>query len=75
MRARIRGSTERISRHTSIPDPSGRRTSSTATSGSRAGMRRAASRAEPDSPMTSMSELLSTSSRRPRRTISWSSSR
>ena len=51
----ISGWRERISRQTSTPLPSGRRTSSTATSGRVAGMRRSASSAVPASPTTSMS--------------------
>ena len=73
--AAISGRRQRISRHTSMPDPSGSRPSRTATSGRSAGIRRAASWASPDSPTTSMSPSLSSSSRMPRRTISWSSSR
>src|SRR3954447_12851691 len=65
----------RTSRHTSMPLPSGRRASSTATSGRIAGMRRVASCAEPDSPTTSMSPAACSRSARPRRTTSWSSSR
>src|ERR687886_1760717 len=65
----------RTSRHTSMPLPSGSRASSTATSGRNAGMRRAASCADPDSPTTSMSPAACSRSARPRRTTSWSSSR
>src|SRR3546814_4664338 len=71
----ISGCLERISRHTSTPSPSGRRTSSTATFGVVAGMRPYASSAVPASPTTTMSPSASRSSRRPRRTTSWSSSR
>ena len=61
---------DRISRHTSTPSPSGRRTSSTATSGLVAGMRVSASSAAPASPTIEMSSSASSSSRRSRRTIS-----
>src|SRR3954452_12856119 len=74
IRALIVGSCERTSRQTSTPVPSGRRWSSTATSGRSAGMIRAASCAEPDSPTTWMS-FDSSSAASPRRTTSWSSSR
>src|SRR6476469_5025906 len=73
--AAIEGSTERTSRQVSMPEPSGSRASSSATAGRRAGIRRVASSAEPDSPTTSKSSSSSSSSRSPRRTISWSSSR
>src|SRR3954453_3588412 len=69
------GSTDRRSRQTSTPLPSGSRPSRTATSGRRAGMRCPASTADPDSPTTSMSSSASSRSRSPRRTTSWSSSR
>src|SRR3954454_14149409 len=75
IRALIVGSCERTSRQTSTPVPSGRRWSSTATSGRSAGMIRAASCAEPDSPTTWMSSFDSSSAASPRRTTSWSSSR
>src|SRR5947209_6707457 len=68
-------STARMSRHTSMPLPSGRRASRIATSGRSAGARWAASTAEPDSPTTSMSPSAWSRSARPRRTTSWSSSR
>src|SRR5688500_8780323 len=71
----ISGCFERISRHTSMPSPSGSRMSSTATSGLVAGMRPYASSAVPASPTTSMSASASSISRTPRRTISWSSRR
>ena len=51
----IVGSTDRMARHTSMPVPSGRRPSRTATSGRSAGIRLVASSADPDSPTTSMS--------------------
>ena len=54
MSAWIVGSTARTVRHTSIPEPSGRRASSTATSGRSAGIRLAASAAVPASPTTSI---------------------
>ena len=44
--ARMLGSTERTARHTSIPEPSGSRPSSTATSGRSAGIRAVASTAD-----------------------------
>ena len=47
MSAAISGARDRISRQTSMPEPSGSRPSRTATSGRRAGMRRVASAAEP----------------------------
>ena len=53
MTHRIDGSTDRTSRHTCMPEPSGSRPSSTATSGCNAGMRALASTAEPHSPTTS----------------------
>src|SRR5581483_6202655 len=68
---------DRTSRHTSMPlsasPPS--RTSSTATSGCVAGMRLRACSAVVASPTTVRSSSASRRSRRPRRTISWSSSR
>ena len=75
IRPLIDGSTDRTSRQTSMPLPSGSRASSTATSGRSAGMRCAASTAEPDSPTTSMSPSRCSRSRTPARTTSWSSSR
>ncbi len=75
MSALMSESRDRISRHTSIPEPSGRRPSRIATSGRTAGIRRMASAASPDSPTTTMSPALSSRSLMPRRTISWSSSR
>src|SRR4051794_5619961 len=69
------GSWSRSSRHTVTPSPSGRRTSSTATSGRTAGTRARASAAVEASPTTAMSPSLSRRSRTPRRTTSWSSSR
>ena len=66
----IDGSTERISRHTSMPLPSGSRASRIATSGRSAGMRRAASCAEPESPTTSMPSSVESNSLSPRRTSS-----
>src|SRR5665213_3175734 len=65
----------RISRHTSTPLPSGRRTSRMATSGRRAGILLRASATVPASPTTSRSSVDSSSERRPVRTISWSSRR
>ena len=73
--ARTWGSTARIDRHTSMPEPSGSRASRTATSACRAGMRATASTARPDSPTTTMSPADSSRARRPCRTTSWSSSR
>ena len=73
--ALIDGSWDRISRHTSMPVPSGSRPSRMATSGRSAGMRRVASWASPDSPTTTMSPSPSSRSLMPRRTTSWSSSR
>src|SRR2546423_1133907 len=64
-----------ISRHTSTPEPSGSRTSSTATSGRLMGMRMSASAAVPASSTTWMSPSASTSERSPWRTTSWSSRR
>src|SRR5688572_20710383 len=58
-----------------MPLPSGRRTSSTATSGRVAGMRARAVSALSASPTTVRSSSPSNSSRRPRRTTSWSSRR
>ena len=69
------GSRDRIERQTSMPLPSGSRASSTATCGRSAGMIRSASLAEPLSPTTTRSSSDSNRSRRPWRTISWSSSR
>ena len=69
------GSTDRMARQTSMPDPSGRRTSSTATSGCTAGIRLVASSAESDSPTTVTRPLASSMVRMPWRTTSWSSSR
>ena len=46
---------DRISRQTETPSPSGSRTSSTATSGRRAGIRASAEAAVPASPITWMS--------------------
>ena len=71
----MEGSRDRIDRHTSIPLPSGSRASSTATCGRSAGMIRSASFADPLSPTTTRSSSDSNRSRRPCRTISWSSSR
>jgi hypothetical protein len=62
--------TERISRHTVMPSPSGNRTSSTATSGSSAGIRATASAAVAASPITSRSGSPSSSWRRPSLTTS-----
>ncbi len=73
--ARIEGSTARTCRHTSTPDPSGSRPSSTATWGCSAGIRAAASSADPDSPTTSIPPAASSRKRRPCLTTSWSSSR
>ena len=75
MRQCTSGIEERTSRQTSTPLPSGRRTSSTATSGRAAGMRWSASAVEPASPTTSMSRSSPSRSASPRRTISWSSMR
>src|SRR5437764_4102967 len=69
------GSSERNSRQTLTPSPSGSRTSRTATSGRTAGTRASASAAVDASPTTSMSPSDSSRSRTPRRTTSWSSSR
>jgi hypothetical protein len=69
---RILGSTAATARHTSIPVPSGTRSSSTASAGATAGIRRAASRADPDSPTTRIPAVRSRE-RRPTRTSSWSS--
>ena len=63
--ALIEESMERMSRHTSMPEPSGSRPSRMATCGRSAGMRRVASWAEPDSPTTTMSPSLSSSSLMP----------
>ncbi len=70
----VPGSAARTSRHTSMPEPSGSCTSSRTTSGAIAGMRRTASAAVDASPTTSM-PVVSSSSRSPRRTLSWSSTR
>src|SRR5579863_6299587 len=75
MRQQTSGILDRISRHTLTPSPSGRRTSSTATSGCSAGMRARADSAVPASPATVMSPSASSRSRTPLRTISWSSRR
>ena len=75
IRHAVRGWRERISRQAAIPSPSCRRTSSTATSGSSAATRPTASASVLASPTTTMSPSPSSRSRRPRRTISWSSSR
>src|SRR5262245_31628497 len=75
IRQAVRGWRERISRHAVTPSPSWRRTSRTATSGSRAGTRPTASASVLASPTTTMSSSASSRSRSPRRTISWSSSR
>ena len=75
IRQAVRGCRERISRHAVMPSPSCSRTSSTATSGSRAGMRRTASSSVLASPTTTRSSSPSSRSRTPRRTISWSSRR
>src|SRR3954452_6389770 len=69
------GRAERTSRQTSTPEPSGSRTSRTATSGLVAGIRWRASSAVPASPTTIRSPSASSRSRTPRRTTSWSSSR
>src|SRR6185437_3930117 len=63
------------SRHSSMPLPSGRRTSSTATSGSDAGIRALASATVPASPTISRSGSEERRSESPRRTTSWSSTR
>ncbi len=63
------------SRHSSTPLPSGNRTSSTATSAPEPGMRVSASPTDAASPAIRMSGSLSSRSARPRRTISWSSTR
>ena len=73
MRHRVRGTRLRMSRHTSTPEPSGRRTSSRATSGCTAGIRCSASAAVLASPTTFIRGCASSRSIRPRRTISWSS--
>ena len=75
MRALIVGSTARTARHTSMPEPSGRRASRTATSGRSAGIRAVASAALADSPTTSMSSCCSSRNLSPWRTTSWSSRR
>src|SRR5919109_1202464 len=71
----ISGCPERISRHASTPLPSGSRTSRMATSGLVGGTRISACSTVEASPTTSRSSSPSSSSRSPRRTISWSSSR
>jgi hypothetical protein len=69
------GNEDRISRHSSIPLPSGRRASRIATSGRAAGMRWSASATVLASPVTERSLVVCSRSAIPRRTISWSSSR
>ena len=69
------GMAARKSRQTSMPLPPGRRTSSTATSGRVGGTLVIASSASDASPTTWKPSWASNSSRSPRRTISWSSSR
>jgi hypothetical protein len=68
----IEGSAERTSRHTWTPLPSYSCTSSTITCGRSLRIRGSASAADPASPATLMSVFVSRS-RRPRRTMSWSS--
>ena len=64
-----------MSRQTSMPLPSGRRASSTATSGWAASTRGSACSTEPASPTISKPGTVPSSSAIPRRTTSWSSSR
>ena len=70
MRQAISGIWDRTSRQTSIPLPSGRRTSRMATSGWIGGIRARASATVPASPTTEMSFDSSSSDRRPVRTTS-----
>ena len=70
MRHATSGELDRTSRQTSMPLPSGSRTSRMATSGRVGGMRASASAAVDASPTTSMSSSASSSERRPVRTIS-----
>ena len=64
------GLRDRISRQTSMPEPSGSLASSTATWGCRVGICACAWATDPDSPMTWMSPSLSSRSFSPSRTIS-----
>ena len=75
MRHATSGKAERTSRQTSIPLPSGRRTSRMATWGRVGGIRSRASAAVAASPTTSKSSSASSNDRSPVRTISWSSRR
>ena len=70
IRQRIEGGLDWISRQTSMPLPSGSRTSRMATSGSSSRMSCSPCSAVPASPMTSMSPSPSSSVRKPVRTSS-----
>ena len=69
----VSGCDDRISRHASMPERAGRRTSMTTTSGWRLSTTRRAESASPASPTTSWPGTSSSRLRSPRRTSSWSS--
>ena len=75
IRQRNSGIFDSRSRHSSMPLPSGRRTSRTATSGFSTGICAIAWTTDPASPITSRSGSVPNRSIRPRRTTSWSSTR